>query len=162
LKILIVNDTLICGGAEIYSLNLKKILEKKGHDVSFLSFDNNFEENFKKIVDNKNFYNIKPKSSINKLIFNPFLYLKIKKRLKKINPDLIIINNIFASPYTQLLAFKKYNSIAIIHDYSIVCPKGNCIKEDDSVCYGYKFANCKKECIYQNSKIKMSIKYKKL
>ena len=95
---------------------------------------------------------------MNKLIFNPILYLKIRKKLKQYKPDWIIVNTTFVSPITQLKALKGYKNIQIIHDYSIVCPKSTCIKENYVICNGYKYNNCIKECKYHNSKLQMFLK----
>lgn len=157
-KILIVNDFLTYGGAELYALNLKKILKEKKYNTSFLTFDNQFEDKIKKFEDCKDFYNIKTSNTlINKLFFNPILYIKIKLLLIKTQPDLIIINNIFVSPITQLISFKEYDAIQVIHDYGIICPKSTCIC-NGKVCNGYKFNNCKQNCTYHNSKRQLLIK----
>lgn len=162
MKILIVNDKLIQGGTEIYALNLKEILEKE-NEVYLLTFDNQFSENIKKINNNKNIINIKMNSKLgklNKLLFNPYLYKKIRKEVKKINPDKIIINNIFYSPITQIKALKGYELYQIVHDYSVVCPKSTCLKDDMNICNGYKNEKCIKQCLYHQSKRTLIVKLK--
>lgn len=160
MKILIVNDKLIQGGTEIYALNLKEVLEKE-NDVYLLTFDSKFNENIKKINNNKNIINIKLNSKlgkINKLLFNPYICKKIRKEVKKINPDKIIINNIFYSPITQIKALRGYELYQIVHDYSVVCPKSTCLKDDMNICDGYKQEKCTKQCLYHESK--MTLKFK--
>lgn len=158
MKILIINERLIEGGAEQSCLKMKKLLEPY-HNVTYLTFDNKFDTKIKEVENPKNIVNIKTSYKlINKIIFNPILYFKIRKLLKKIQPDKIILNNTFCSPITQLKALKGYEVYQIVRDYSIVCPKMTAVKNDYSICYGYKNADCAKECVYHNSKIQLLIK----
>ncbi len=158
------NDNLICGGAEIYALNLKKILEKDNNDVKLLTFDKEFDKNILNIKNTKNITNIsvsmnKISKLINKIIYNAILAKKIKNEINNFLPDLIILNTIFVSPITQMKACKGYKIIQIIHDYSVVCPKSTCIKEDYSICEGYKYNDCIKACKYHNSILQMVLKH---
>lgn len=162
MKILIINDNLILGGAEQYTLNLRNILEENiENDIYLMTFDTKYCENIVEIDNKKNIINIVSKNyigKINKLIFNPILYLKIRKQLNIIKPHKIILNNIFYSPITQMKALKGYEVYQVVHDYSIVCPKSTCIKCNQQVCNGYKESDCTKECIYHNSKIAIFLK----
>lgn len=160
MRILIVNEKLIQGGTEIYVLNLKEILEKD-NEVYLLTFDDNFKNNIKKIENNKNIINIEINNrigKINKILFNPFLYKRIREQVKKINPDKVIINNTFYSPITQIKALKGYELYQIVHDYSIVCPKSTCLKDNMHICEGFATEKCYKECKYHNSKISLILK----
>lgn len=160
MKVLIMNEKLIEGGAEIYSLKLKEIMEKD-NEVYLMTFDNNFSENIKKLNNNKNLINIEVNNKLkffNKNFFNILLYFKIRKQINKINPDKIILNNIFCSPITQIKALKGYEPYQVIHDYSVVCPKSTCLKHNLEICKGYKNEKCMKECLYHNSKIVMFLK----
>ncbi len=146
MKILIVNELLISGGAEQSCLKMKKLLQKQ-NDVVYLTFDNEFEEKINEVEDKKNIVNIKlGNKRLNRFIFNIFLYRKIRNKIKEINPDKIILNNLSSSPITQLKAMKGYDVYQIIRDYYAVCPKSTAIKNDLSVCSGYKFNNCYKTC----------------
>lgn len=145
MKILIINELLISGGAEQSCLKTKKILEKNSHEVYYLNFDNKFEKNILEVENQKNIINIKiPNNNINKSILNVYYYLKIRKTIKKINPDKIILNNIFSSPITILKALRGFEVYQIIRDYFPVCPKSTMIKNDLSVCEGYKYEDCLK------------------
>ena len=44
MKILIINDKLICGGAEVYTLNLKNILNGENIQTRLLCFDRDYEK----------------------------------------------------------------------------------------------------------------------
>ena len=155
MKILIVNEFLIFGGAEQSCLKMKKILEKD-NEVIYLNFDKDYEEKIKEVNNCNNIINIKLGSiKIKKGIYNIFVCKKIRNKIKEINPDKIILNNLFSSPITQLKAMKGYEVYQIIRDYYAVCPKSTCIRNDYSICDGYKFSNCCKEC---NKSLKMILK----
>ena len=163
-KILLINEYLSRGGAEIYMLNLMRLLKDNGYEVSLLCFDDKFNE--KKLERNfgrniKKIYNIKGNiltSKIDKIIFNPYLYVKIRKTIKEIKPDIIIINNIFKSPVTQFKSLEGYKVYQIVHDYSIICPKAECIKPNLEVCGGYKKENCIKCCGKNKNKLQLRLK----
>lgn len=158
-KILIINEKIIEGGTEQSCLKMKRLLEEHNIEVSYLTFDDKFEEKIDK-VDNKNrIYNIKvTNNTLNKLTVNLKLYLKIRKKIASIKPDKIILNNLFSSPITQVLATRGYDVYQIVRDYSIVCPKSTCLKDDFCVCEGYKKEECYKNCKYHNSKIQLIFK----
>lgn len=161
MKILIVNDKIIEGGAEQSCLKMKKLLEENKQEVYYLTFDNEFERKIKTINNNKNIINIKTTNNVlNKIIFNIKLYFQIRNKLKKIKPEKVILNNIFISPITQLKALKGYEVYQIVRDYSIVCPKLTATKCNHTICKGYKYNNCIKECEYHNSKIQLIVKLK--
>lgn len=146
MKILIVNELLISGGAEQSCLKMKKLLQRQ-NDVVYLTFDNEFEKKINEVEDKKNIVNIKlGNKRLNRFIFNIFLYRRIRKKIIEINPDKIILNNLSSSPITQLRAMKGYDVYQVIRDYYAVCPKSTSIKKDFSVCSGYKFNNCYKTC----------------
>lgn len=150
MKILIINDLLVAGGAEMQGIREKNILEKNFHNVFYLSFDkqNNLEQYTKK----NNFINIPIenyglKKIVNKLFFNRNLYKNIIKEIDKISPDIIHVNNLYLASKTQYKALSNYsNTIQTIRDYSAVCPLNTCIKYDGSVCLGMKYNNCLLEC----------------
>lgn len=159
MKILIINEKLIEGGTEQSCLKMKNLLELYGNDVYYLTFDNEFETKIKTIENKKNIYNITVKNNLlNKLIFKPILYRKIRRVLNEILPDKVILNNIFCSPITQIKALKGYEAYQIIRDYTVVCPKSTSIKTDYNICNGYKFEKCSNNCIYHNSKIQLLLK----
>ena len=159
MKILIINEKIIEGGAEQSCLKMKKLLEEHNNNVHYLTFDNNFEKKIQNLEDTNNIINIRVKNNlINKMIFKPILYLKIRRRIKEIRPDKIILNNLFCSPITQLKALKGYEVYQIVRDFSIVCPKSTSIKKNFDICKGYKRENCMKNCDYHNTKLKLKFK----
>jgi glycosyltransferase involved in cell wall biosynthesis len=158
-KVLIINDFLTYGGAEQYALNLRKLLMNNNHEVYFLCFDNGFEQKINKISNKTNILNIKSNFKLNKVIFNPIMYIKIRKVLRKINPEVIIVNNMILNQITQYSALKGYYVVQVVHDYGKICPKSTCvINKSYDICEGYKNRNCIKNCKYKNSKVILFIK----
>ena len=162
-NILIVNELLWSGGAEVYTINLYKALKKENYNVKILTFDNNFDKNIKNIKDIKvqDFYNLKLHSKwqkIGRVIFQPILYLKLNIFLNRFQPNHILINNVFSCPTTFYTVINGYDNIQIVHDAGVVCPKSACIQNDGTVCKGYKFQNCMKTCTYHDSKMQLMIK----
>lgn len=157
MKILVMNDFLLEGGAEIYVKNLINILLNKNHDVRLITFDNDYDSKILNYgIDNIIIKNINH-SKVDKIKFNKNMYLKVKEYVDEFSPDKIIVNNLFASPFTQYKALKGYDAYQVVHDYHFICPKSTCIKGNYKICSGYK-ENCLKNCKYHNSKILLKIK----
>lgn len=151
MKIVIMNDLLTYGGAEMQSKREKEILQSKGHDVFLMTFDYNFPSNDSEYNEINGFYNIPIKNEgrlkiKRKLFFDKKLYKKIKIILDKLNPDIIHINNFYLAPITQYNAVKGYKTVQTIRDYLAVCPLSTCIYKDYSICKGKKYNNCLKKC----------------
>lgn len=150
LKVLIVNDLYKYGGTEVQVFREQEILMKKNHEVIVLTFDNNLKTGF---VNNTHFNICVNRSNIlkaiNRFTINPEIYLKLKRILKLFNPDIIHFNNINYSPFTIILCCRKYSCFQTIRDYSSVCPKGTCIKNNYEICQGYKIEECH-QCINKN------------
>lgn len=159
MKILIMNDFLLLGGAEIYTENLANLLEKNKHDVYIITFDNEFEEKIDKFKFDKNkVFNFKFKNKISKLLFEKKTYSKLKGKIEEIKPDKIIVNNFFSSPITQYKVLAGYEAFQVVHDYSFICPNLKLRKSDANICKGYKYENCIKNCTHHNSKLQLLVK----
>ncbi|MFT8316566.1 MAG: glycosyltransferase [Clostridium sp.] len=151
MKILIMNDLLICGGAETQSRREKDILESKGNEVYLLTFDYNFPKNDVNYNSKKLFFNIPIKNSgINKikrkLFFDKELFDSIRRVLNKIKPDIIHINNLYLAPITQYKALDGYKTVQTIRDYYAVCPLSTSIYKNHDICRGVKYNNCILKC----------------
>ena len=157
MKVLVVNDNLLEGGTEIYVKNLIKILLTKNHDLRLITFDNDFDAKIINYdIDHKIIKNIKH-SKLDKIKFNKKMYLELKYYIDDFSPDRIIVNNLFASPFTQYKALSGYECYQVVHDYHFICPKSTCIKSNYEVCSGYN-EKCLKYCKYHNSKILLKVK----
>lgn len=136
MKILIVSKFLYaCGGAEIYSINLGEMLQKRGHEVRFFSmrYPLNIHVNEDKyFAEEVSFF----QSSINgKLkailrIFGADIAQNFKKLLDEFRPDVVHLNNIhsYLSPIVAKLAYQRgIKVIWTLHDYKLICPSYSCL-----------------------------------
>lgn len=166
MKVLIMNDFLISGGAEMQGIREKKLLEERGHIVYLLTFDTNFPENDLKYNFNNGFINIPiKKSNVKKLLnsfgilkVNYFLSRKIQEIIKDISPDIIHVNNLMQDSFTQYKSLEGYNVVQTIRDYVAVCPLGTCIN-GKKICSGENYNNCYEKCgetVKNNLKIKLN------
>lgn len=153
MRVLIVNEFIEMGGAEMIVAEQQRLFRKKGIKVKCLYFN---KGTAKESCEDKYYY-IPVKSKVNKVIFNCSVYYRIRKVLKEYCPDCIIIHNLFSSPVTQYFAFRKYKVIQLVHDYSVVCPTSFCVNQF-GICKGYKRGICNKNCKYHNSKLLLKIK----
>lgn len=151
MKILIINDKYLQGGAEIYVNNLKRVLKDNGNIVKSICFDKNISS----LQESEELINIKNYTKVDKLILNLYLYKKIRNVIREFNPNIIILNNINVSPITILKSVAGYKTIQVVHDFGIVCPKATCIFNNKEICNGYKESNCKKECVNIMSKSRL-------
>lgn len=155
MKILIINEFVRLGGAEQIVKNQRELLISKGHDVRCLCF------NYGNISDTIDGYDvIESKFKLNKIIFNPFYYYRLRKYIKNFKADKIIVHSMFSSPITQYLCIRGFESVQVIHDYYVVCPNYLCVRldSDNKVCEGYKCKKCIKECYHHGSKLNLIIK----
>ncbi len=131
MKILIVSKFLYNrGGAEIYALNLAKILESFGHEICFyaMKYDKNInvpedkyfaEEIF---VSTNNLY--KKIKSVPRL-FGVGVKDSFEKLLEDFSPDIVHLNNIhsYISPIVGEIAHKhRIPVVWTIHDLKLICP----------------------------------------
>lgn len=134
MKILIVNDySTPTGGTEIYCLKLRSLLREAGHDARLFSSS----------VGNKNLRqaDFECWGTNNKIInrflqtFNPISSLKLKKVLKKFQPDVVHLN-IFLSQLSPLIlhVLKKVPVIYTAHWYKMICPKGTKLLPNQEQC----------------------------
>lgn len=150
LKVLIINEYKVKGGTEQSVKKTKEILLRNGHDVHVMYLAEN-QGNLE-----KNEYGMGFRSSLfNKVFYNKKYFINVRKCIDSINPDLIVVNNVFSAPKAVFLALDGYCAYQVIRDYSAVCPKGTCIKDNGDVCAGINKERCWKSCTYQKSKLKL-------
>ncbi|WP_455585079.1 glycosyltransferase [Bacteroides sp.] len=159
LKILIVNKFLYNrGGAEIYTINFGKLLQKYGHEVRFYSMK--YQQNISTpedcyFADEVSFFNANLTSRI-KAILRILGKGNIQKSFKKIlddyQPDVIHLNNIhsYLSPIIARIAYKhNIPVIWTLHDYKLICPSYLCLCHGQicEACYHNKFNVVRRKCM---------------
>lgn len=169
MKVIIVNTFYspdIYGGAEISIQKLSEQLVKKGNEVNVIVTSNEDKIdiiNNVKIIRIKinNIYDTieaKGKSGLSKGIYkaidlyNVFNYIKLKKIIEEINPDVIHTNNLYGIS-TVIWKIAKRKNIKIVHsirDYALLCPfvHLSCINKEckvEKLCSFYK-KNRNKQC----------------
>jgi glycosyltransferase involved in cell wall biosynthesis len=93
------------------------------------------------------------------LVFNPFIYIKFKKLVKEVKPDLIHIHNTF--PVISLGILYAINSsipvVLTLHNFRMLCPQGNLLRKGKlcTICVETQnwFAAIKNKC-YRSSALK--------
>ncbi len=140
MKLLIIGDSLLGFGTEIYALNILNLFKEKGWDVKYLFFNG-------AALDKKRDVQIKL-NRIEKIlgkVINAFsIEKKIKQEVDTFSPDLVLLNNDFTAPFSALSACKGYKTIRVIHDCRCICHVGICMNEKREICKGYLYGNCYK------------------
>jgi len=124
MKILIINNNFqLLGGTEIYVQLLDKILRQNNHEVYHFAIDDNIEIFQPNLFVYKNGVHQRFLKHLVVYYFDPTLYARLRKWIKKINPDIIHIQNIGIFTLSILLAVRGYPKIVkTVHDISILCP----------------------------------------
>ncbi len=134
MKILLITDNhSLIGGAERSFFDLKSRLQQKA-DLQVYSLGYGQKE------ENGNDYVIlkAPRSNLAKLwwrlCFHPFLFIKLRKHLKRIQPDVIHLHTCKYYTPTLFFTIKDYPVIHTTHDFSAICPTAQNIHRDLSPC----------------------------
>lgn len=173
MKILMVNKFLYPnGGSETYIFEIGKQLKKMGHEVQYFGMEHegrivgNTAEAY---TSNMDFHTGKLQKLLYpfKIIYSQEAYRKMELVLKKIQPDVVHLNN-FTYQLTPsiLYAIRKYEKknrhkvkvIATVHDSQLVCPNHMLINgktgEACELCLEGKFINCTKGKCIHGSRVK--------
>lgn len=153
MKLVIINECKSFGGAEVYTQTLSQLLRGAGH----LVYNIYFQQQDIDYADCEQVCGC-GSSMVNKVIFNPAYYHRLRRAITAIAPDIVILNNVFSAPLTQYLAIHGLRCVQVVHDYGIVCPKSTCITDSGEVCAGYAHENCLARCTYHGSRAVLAIK----
>lgn len=154
MKVLIVNDHVVCGGAEVQSLREKKILEENGIEVFYLYFDKKTEitDEFKTedgFIRVPIRYGLLRRSFCKLGLFQKTFIKRhqINSILKELNPDFVHVNVISKEPIGIYTLLASYPTAQTLRDYTCVCPKLDCIRNGEP-CQGNLFSDCAGECYH--------------
>ncbi len=147
MRILVINEYVLGGGAEQIASDQVNLLSQNGHDVLQLCF--NYSSKDKTNADwSDNRHIIVNSPPYKKFIFDVGLYVSIRKILKTFSPDKIVLHNVSSSPMAVYYAVRHYDSVQIVHDFSILCPKvlGVFLNDNCKICNGFGYNSCIKKC----------------
>lgn len=166
MKILLINKFFyIKGGSETAFFEIAKLLEKKGHKVSFFSMQhpNNFATEYEKyFISNKNYAKKGIKNAISaslKLLYSLDAARKIERLIRNERPDIAHLHNIYHQISPAIIHVLKRYRIPIVmtlHDYKIVCGSYKMLadRKPCEACMGKRYYQCLlKKCV-GNSMIK--------
>lgn len=147
MRIIIINESVIAGGAEIQAAREKKYFTDKGHEVALLTFDPAYPINTKLNEDST--YNIPVKFSniekaYHRLFRSKHYAALIRAVFDDFHPEYVHINHTKHLPLDVFSIVKDYPCVQTLRDYSFICPKETCIKDDGTTCSGYKSGGCLK------------------
>lgn len=123
MKILLITDSHNpnAGGAEKYFFTLKNALTNSS-DVVVVSMgfgsQNQVGDDFVVFKETSS----KFLQLFWRIAFNPWQYWKIRRHIRRINPDVIHLHNYKKYTFSVLKALRGYTVIQTIHDYTPICP----------------------------------------
>ena len=123
------------GGDCSYVLNLEQLLKSHGHEVAIFAMD--YPHNFQTVWQK---YFPSNMSKIKALV-RPFGTKEVKEKfiqlLEDFKPDIVHLNNIHTqlSPIIgEIAAAKGIKVIWTIHDYKLLCPRYDCLRNNETLC----------------------------
>lgn len=129
------------GGDCIYMLNLEQLLKQHGHEVAIFSMQHseNLSTPWSKYFPSE--VKFSPGLGMIEAFMRPFGTKEVKRKflqlLNDFKPDVVHLNNIHSqlSPIIAQLAHEKgIKVIWTLHDYKLLCPRYDCLKNGKSVC----------------------------
>lgn len=151
------------GGDCTYIINLEHLLKSHGHEVAIFAMDYplNFQTEWQKYFPSN--------MSKIKALFRPFGTREVKEKfirlLEDFSPDIVHLNNIHTqlSPIIGEIASNKgIKVIWTLHDYKLLCPRYDCLRNNNILCEECFFddkSGCKKYKCIKNSHIGSYIGY---
>lgn len=139
IKVLIINELFVFGGAEVQTSREKNILKQHGHEVRLITFDPKFDYGWIE----KDHFNIKVDENwilmqMSKIMPNPKTISLLRKLIEEFQPDIIHLNNADTHGLSIFKIVQEYNCIQTLRDYGVVSPNGLGIKPNLQMCDDYK------------------------
>ena len=129
------------GGDCIYMLNLEQLLKTHGHDVAVFAMDypENIETEWKRYFPNE--IKFTPGVGMLETFMRMFGLCEVKRKfnflLNDFKTDVVHLNNIHTqlSPVIARLAHKRRTKVIwTLHDYKLLCPRYDCLRNGNEVC----------------------------
>lgn len=157
------------GGDCVYMINLEQLLKKHDHEVAVFAMDfpENLSTEFSKYFPSE--VRFKPGIGMLETLIRPFGSSETKKKFKALldnfKPDVVHLNNIHTQLSPILAELAKECGIKVVwtlHDYKLLCPRYDCLKNGSSICeecFGNKHKVLDYRCM-KNSKVASILAYK--
>jgi len=128
-------------------LNLERLLKAHGHEVAVFAMD--YPENLETLW--KKYF---PKNMSKLMAFTrPFGSSEVKSKFRKLlddfNPDVVHLNNVHTQLSPVIAELSHEHGIKVVwtlHDYKLLCPRYDCLKNDNTICETC-FKGDKKACL---------------
>lgn len=157
------------GGDCVYMINLEQLLKKHGHEVAVfaMEYPENLPTDFSKYFPSE--VKFKPGIGMLETLIRPFGSAETKKKFKALlddfKPDVVHLNNIHTQLSPIMAELAKERGVKVVwtlHDYKLLCPRYDCLKNGESICEEC-FENKHKVLDYKcmkNSKVASILAYK--
>lgn len=165
MRILLVNKFYYRRGGDcVYMLNLEQLLKAHGHETAVFAMD--FPENLE--TPWKHYF---PQNMSKLMAFTrPFGSKEVKRKFDRLlddfHPDVVHLNNIHTqlSPILAELAHRRgIKVIWTLHDYKLLCPRYDCLRNGEDVCercFGGNKTSCKTYKCMKGSTLASWVGYK--
>ena len=129
------------GGDCVCTINLEELLKRKGHEVAIfaMQYPDNIETPWSKYFPGE--VKFKPGLGMLEALLRPFGTNEVKRKftalLDDFCPDIVHLNNIHSqlSPVIAEIAHQKgIKVIWTLHDYKLLCPRYDCLRNGDTIC----------------------------
>lgn len=129
------------GGDCVHTLDLEHLLKAHGHEVAVFAMDypENLESQWSKYFPSE--VKFKPGMGMIEALMRPFGTREVRRKfnalLNDFHPDVVHLNNIHSqlSPVIAELAHGKGIKVVwTIHDYKLLCPRYDCLRNGETVC----------------------------
>jgi glycosyltransferase involved in cell wall biosynthesis len=131
------------GGDCIYTINLERLLRKQNHEVAIFSMQHpeNLPSEWASYFPHEISYSPVKQGDLLESFRRPLGSKEVKTKfirlLDDFKPDIVHLNNIHSqlSPVLAKIAFQqKIKVVWTLHDYKLLCPRYDCLKEGRWVC----------------------------
>lgn len=149
----------IIGGAEINVENIALELAKRGVYVVVICMDRNFKIKVEQKSDNYKIYRFFPlnfyfpyplkkkRPKILKILWwivnlwNPYTFFVIRKILKKENPDIVQVHNVYGLSVSVFSAIRSVKKPILFfpHDFYLLCKNSSFMKNNGEICKKHCF-----------------------
>ena len=129
------------GGADAYSINVEQMLKEKGHEVAFFSMEHpeNLESDWAEYFPSEVKFSVGPQMI--ESFLRPLGTKEVRKKFTAIieafKPDVVHFNNIHSQLSPVIAEIAHEHGVKVVwtlHDYKLLCPRYDCLKNDKVVC----------------------------